>query len=72
MRNVSYKRVITNASAAADEITSRTKQKNRLYAVTFVILAVIVILYVMYALSLTTYDGFMVSRNVSIRHSSNI
>ncbi len=71
MRNVSYKRVITNASAAADEITSRAKQKNRLYASMFIVLAIVVGAYVIYALSLTTYDGFMVNRNVSIRALSN-
>lgn len=72
MRNVSYKRVITNASAAADEITSRAQKKNRLYAIAFVILAIAVIFYIVYALSMTTYDGFMVSRNVSIRPSTNL
>ncbi|MFI3262785.1 MAG: hypothetical protein R3Y26_07735, partial [Rikenellaceae bacterium] len=72
MKNISYKRVITNASAAADEITNRTKKKNRLYATTFVILAIAVILFITYELSITTYDGFMVSRNVSIRPSSNL
>ncbi len=72
MRNVSYRRVITNASAAADEIVGRAKKKNRLYAITFIILGIAVISYIMYALSMTTYDGFMVSRNVSIRPSSNL
>lgn len=72
MRNVTYKRVITNASAAADEITRRARKKNRLYAFTFILLAIAVISYIMYALSLTTYDGFMVSRNVSIRPLSNV
>lgn len=72
MKNVSYKRVITNASAAADEITNRAKKKNRLYALSFILLATVVIFYICYVLSMTTYDGFMVSRNVSIRSSSNL
>ncbi|MFR9531777.1 MAG: hypothetical protein SNG20_00655 [Rikenellaceae bacterium] len=72
MRNVSYKRVITNASAAADEITSRTKKKNRIYTLTFILLGILVLSYILYAFSLTTYDGFMVSRNVSIRSANNI
>ncbi|MFI3265155.1 MAG: hypothetical protein SNG38_07410 [Rikenellaceae bacterium] len=72
MKNVSYKRVVTNASAAADEITSRAKKSNKLYATSFILLAIVVILYITYSLSLTTYDGFMVSRNVSIRPSNNM
>ncbi len=72
MKKISYKRVITNASAAADVITSRAKKKNRLYSTSFVLLGLAVISYIVYALSLTTYDGFMVSRNVSIRPSENM
>ncbi|MFI3305678.1 MAG: hypothetical protein R3Y68_04100 [Rikenellaceae bacterium] len=72
MRSVSYRRVITNASAAAEEITNRSRKKNRLYAATFAVLAILVISYIMYAMSLTNYDGFMVSRNVSIRPSTNL
>ncbi len=72
MKNVSYKRVITNASAAADEITSRTKKKNKLYTISFIVLAILVLFYIMYAMSITTYDGFMVSNNVSIRPSTTM
>ncbi len=72
MKNVSYKRVITNASAAADEITNRTKKKNRLYAMSFIALGIAVSVYIIYSISLTTFDGFMVSHNVSIRPSKNM
>ncbi len=72
MKKISYNRVITNASAAADEITSRAKKKSKLYSAGFLILGVLVIGYIIYTFSLTIYDGFMVSRNVSIRPSDNM
>ncbi len=72
MRNISYKRVISNPSAAADEITYRAKRQSRIYTFCFIVLGIIVLTYVAYWLSITRYDGFMVSRNVNVRHSDNI
>lgn len=72
MRNVSYKRVITNPSAAADEITYRANKQSRIYTICFTVLGIIVLTYAAYWLSITRYDGFMVSRNINIRHSNNI
>lgn len=71
MRRISYKRVINNSSAVADEITMRAKKQNKIYTLAFTVLGIAVIAYILYSLSVTTYDGFVVSRNVNIRANYN-
>lgn len=72
MKKVSYKRVVNNSSAVADEITKRAKKQNKIYTTAFTLLGIAVICYIIYSLAVTRHDGFVVSRNVNIRTVDNI
>lgn len=72
MRNVSYKRVIANPTAAVDQITNRAKKQSKIYTLSFIVLGIIVVIYILYLLTITKYDGFMVSRHVSVRHIDDV
>lgn len=73
MKNISHSKIIDNSTInIVNEINKRARRQNRLYTLIFFALGFMVLFYLAYCYSVTKYDGFIVSRNATIRHTNNI
>lgn len=66
------RRSIDRASNVVSEIRRGAKRQNRLYAAIFALLMLIAAIYIFRHVMMDSYDGFIVTQDVDIRHANDI
>ncbi|MFR9651206.1 MAG: hypothetical protein SNG35_04195 [Rikenellaceae bacterium] len=66
------RRSIDRASNVVNEIREGARRQNRLYATIFILLLIFAGIYILRRVMMDSYDGFIVTKDVDIRHSNDI